>query len=109
MEQKPETPTETQETDDTVLQALRRVKDPDLGINIVDLGLVYAYEREGSTVLIDLTLTSPGCPAGAQIIADIEQTVKSVPVVEEVKVSLVWAPPWSAEKINPRVKAYLGF
>ena len=96
-------------TADQVKLALRRVKDPELNLNIVDLGLVYDILAEGSTVRIDMTLTSPGCPAGPQIISDAEQQLKSLPGVEEVLVNLVWTPFWTPEKIEPRVRAYLGF
>lgn len=95
--------------DNQVKLALRRVKDPELNLNIVDLGLVYDILVEGSTIRIDMTLTSPGCPAGPQIISDVEQTLRSLPGVEDVQVNLVWTPFWTPEKIEPRVRAYLGF
>jgi metal-sulfur cluster biosynthetic enzyme len=89
--------------------ALRRVKDPDLNLNIVDLGLVYGIAVDGATVRIDMTLTSPGCPSGAEIMTDAETELKAVPGVEKVEVNLVWAPFWTPEKMEPRVRAYLGF
>ncbi len=96
-------------SEDQVKLALRRVKDPDLQLNIVDLGLVYAIAVEGTTVKIDMTLTSPACPSGPELMTNAETEVKSVPGVEKVEVNLVWAPFWTPEKMEPRVRAYLGF
>ncbi len=89
--------------------ALRRVKDPELNLNIVDLGLVYAVRAEGSTAIIDMSLTSPGCPSGPEIMKDAEEAMRSVPDVTDAVVNLVWSPPWTPERIDPRVRAYLGF
>jgi len=89
--------------------ALRRVKDPEINLNIVDLGLVYDVEVNGADVSIDMSLTSPGCPAGPQIMHDAETEVRSIPGVGAVAVNLVWSPPWTPERIEPRVRAYLGF
>ncbi|MDQ3674497.1 MAG: metal-sulfur cluster assembly factor [Gemmatimonadota bacterium] len=96
-------------SEDQVKLALRRVKDPDLNLNIVDLGLVYAIVVEGTTVKIDMTLTSPACPSGPELMTNAENEVKAVPGVEKVEVNLVWAPFWTPEKMEPRVRAYLGF
>jgi metal-sulfur cluster biosynthetic enzyme len=96
-------------SEDQVKLALRRVKDPDLNLNIVDLGLVYSIAVEGSTVKIDMTLTSPACPSGPELMTNAENEIKSIPGVEKVEVNLVWAPFWTPEKMEPRVRAYLGF
>ena len=96
-------------SEDQVKLALRRVKDPDLQLNIVDLGLVYAIAVEGTTVKVDMTLTSPACPSGPELMTNAENEVKAVPGVEKVEVNLVWAPFWTPEKMEPRVRAYLGF
>jgi metal-sulfur cluster biosynthetic enzyme len=93
---------------DQVTLALRKVKDPELNLNIVDLGLVYDVTVEGPDVTIDMTLTSPGCPAGPQIMADAERTLKAVPGIGGVTVNLVWEPFWSPDRIEPRVRAYMG-
>jgi metal-sulfur cluster biosynthetic enzyme len=94
---------------DQVRLMLRRVKDPELNLNIVDLGLVYDIVVEGSAVRIDMSLTSPGCPSGPEIMGEAEQQVRSLPGVEEAVVNLVWSPPWTPERIEPRVRAYMGF
>ena len=93
---------------DQVKMALRRVKDPDLNLNIVDLGLVYDIRVEGPRVAIDVSLTSPGCPSGPEIMTGAEQAARAIPGVEDVAVNLVWSPMWSPERIEPRVRAYLG-
>ena len=96
-------------SEDQVKLALRRVKDPDLNLNILDLGLVYGIRVEGSVVAIDMTLTSPGCPSGAEIMADAEKHLRALPGVSDVSINLVWSPFWSPDRIEPRVRAYLGF
>lgn len=96
-------------TTDQVKLALRRVKDPELNLNILDLGLVYDVAVEGVDVAIDMSLTSPGCPSGAEIMGDAERQLRAIPGVGNVAVNLVWSPPWTPERIEPRVRAYLGF
>jgi metal-sulfur cluster biosynthetic enzyme len=94
---------------DQVKLALRRVKDPELNLNIMDIGLVYDIQVEGSTVKVDMTLTSPGCPSGAEIMTNAEQEIRTLPGIENVEINLVWVPFWTPEKMEPRVRAYLGF
>ena len=89
--------------------ALRRVKDPELNLNIVDLGLVYDIVVDGSAVRVDMSLTSPGCPSGPEIMGEAEQQLRTVPGVTDVVMNLVWSPPWTPERIEPRVRAYMGF
>jgi metal-sulfur cluster biosynthetic enzyme len=96
-------------TEDQVRLALRRVKDPEINLNIVDLGLVYGIAVDGQDVSVDMSLTSPGCPAGGQIIGESEEQLRLLPGVRQVAVNLVWSPPWTPERIEPRVRAYLGF
>jgi metal-sulfur cluster biosynthetic enzyme len=96
-------------SEDQVRLALRRVKDPDLQLNIIDLGLVYGIAVDGSTVKVDMTLTSPACPSGPELMTNAENEIKSLPGVEKVEVNLVWMPFWTPEKMEPRVRAYLGF
>ncbi len=96
-------------SEDQVKLALRRVKDPDLNLNILDLGLVYGIEVKGAKVKVDMTLTSPGCPSGPEIMMNAENEIKTLPGVESVEMNLVWVPFWTPEKMEPRVRAYLGF
>ena len=88
--------------------ALRKVKDPDLNLNIVDLGLVYDVRLIGTDVEVDMSLTSPGCPSGPEIMGDAERILKALPGVGAVTINLVWTPFWSPDRIEPRVRAYMG-
>jgi metal-sulfur cluster biosynthetic enzyme len=96
-------------TPDLVKLALRKVKDPELNLNIVDLGLVYDIRVEGNDVQIDMSLTSPACPSGPELMGDAEKAIKGMEGVGATSVNLVWSPMWSPERIEPRVRAYLGF
>jgi metal-sulfur cluster biosynthetic enzyme len=89
--------------------ALRRVKDPELNLNIIDLGLVYDIRVEGATIDVDMSLTSPGCPSGPEIMGEAQEQLRTLPGVEDVRMHLVWSPPWTPDRIEPRVRAYLGF
>ncbi|MBE0592820.1 MAG: metal-sulfur cluster assembly factor [Gemmatimonadales bacterium] len=93
----------------TVQQALRKVKDPEAGLNIVDLGLVYDVDIVSGKVTVKMTLTSPACPAGPQIMGDVDSAVRALDGVKDVRVELVWEPYWTPERIDPKVRAYLGF
>jgi len=95
-------------TTDQVRMVLRRVKDPDLNLNIVDLGLVYDVRVDGSVVTVDMSLTSPGCPSGPEIMSEAERQIREMPDVTDVAINLVWTPFWSPDRIEPRVRAYLG-
>ena len=95
-------------SEEQVKLALRRVKDPDLHLNIVDLGLLYGIRVDGSTVNVDMTLTSPACPSGPEIVGSVEREVSAIDGVETVKTNIVWTPFWTPDSIEPRVRAYLG-
>jgi metal-sulfur cluster biosynthetic enzyme len=101
-------PTDAPPSADQVKLALRKVKDPELNLNIVDLGLVYDIRVDGADVQIDMTLTSPGCPAGPQIMTDVERAVQAIPGVGHVGLNLIWTPFWTPDRIEPRVRAYMG-
>jgi metal-sulfur cluster biosynthetic enzyme len=98
-------------TKDAVMEALRRVEDPELGMDIVDLGLVYDVEVDAPPkVKVVHTLTSMGCPAGPMIQEDIVTTVReSFPDVEDVELELTWDPPWTPELMSDDAKFILGF
>jgi metal-sulfur cluster biosynthetic enzyme len=102
--------TEAIPTPDTVRKALRAVKDPELNLNIIDIGLVYDVEvADPGRVLVRMTLTSPGCPAGTEIIDDVKRVLTDMEGVDSVDVELVWDPYWTPDKMDPRVRAFLGF
>jgi len=96
-------------TQEEVVEALRGVEDPELGMDIVELGLFYDAEIEGPKVKVTYTLTSMGCPVGPMIAEDISRVVKEVPGVEEVETDLTFEPPWTPERMSEDAKFILGF
>ena len=96
-------------TKDDVFEALHQVEDPELGMDIVELGLLYDAEIEGSKVKVIHSLTSMGCPAGPMIQEDIHQVVAALPGVEDVEIELTWEPPWTPERMSEDAKFILGF
>jgi metal-sulfur cluster biosynthetic enzyme len=96
-------------TKDAVLESLKEVYDPEIGINIVDLGLVYDVDvAENNDVDVTMTLTSMGCPLGPVIISDVQQAVGTLGAGGEVRVRIVWSPPWSPDLMTEEAKDELG-
>jgi len=95
-------------TEEAVRAVLRKVKDPELNLSIIDLGLVYEVGVDGTEVHVKMSLTSPGCPSGAEIISGAQEAIEGVEGVTKVDVELVWSPYWTPERIDPKVRAYLG-
>ena len=87
-------------TETDIKEKLKEVVDPEIMYNIVDLGLVYGAEIQDQTVKVKMTLTSPMCPLGPQILSAVHASVMSLPMVKDVKIDLVWNPPW-----DPRTMA----
>ena len=119
-ESEPETETESQndadtdaegedndELQDEILEELESVHDPEIPVNIVDLGLIYDMEFDGGHVDIDMTLTSMGCPTADSIMREVELTAEQVDGVESVDVELVWQPPWTPEKVSDEGRTQL--
>ena len=96
-------------TREDVIEALHQVEDPELGMDIVDLGLLYDVEVEGPKVKVSYTLTSMGCPAGAMIQEDIDRVVSELEGVDDVQSELTFDPPWSPERMSEDAKFILGF
>ncbi|MBD0330235.1 MAG: metal-sulfur cluster assembly factor [Thermoleophilia bacterium] len=96
-------------TKEEVVEALREVEDPELGMDIVELGLMYDVEVEDSKVKVRYSLTSLGCPAGPMIEEGIHDAAASVPGVEHVETELTWDPPWTPELMSDDAKFILGF
>jgi metal-sulfur cluster biosynthetic enzyme len=92
-----------------VLEALHQVEDPELGMDIVDLGLLYDVDVEGAKVKVTYSLTSMGCPAGEMIQEDIDRVVRELPGVEEVESELTFEPPWTPDRMSEDAKFILGF
>jgi metal-sulfur cluster biosynthetic enzyme len=95
-------------TKEEVTQALRQVEDPELGMDIVDLGLLYDVEVEDGKVKVIHTLTSMGCPVGPMIQEQIQEVTRALPGVQDVEVELTWDPPWTPEKMSEDAKFILG-
>lgn len=102
-------------TEDMVKAALKNVYDPEIGLNIVDLGLIYRVEvvDAGQRIDIDMTLTTPACPAGPQIIEQARTEVKNLkdiqPNLEDVNINLVWTPFWNPQMMTEDAREELGF
>ncbi|HEU0194101.1 MAG TPA: metal-sulfur cluster assembly factor [Gaiellales bacterium] len=96
-------------TEEDVREALRVVEDPELGMDVIDLGLVYDVKLDLPRVTVTYSLTSMGCPAGAMIEQQIREVVQSMEGVDEVATDLVWTPPWSPEMMSDDAKFVLGF
>ena len=95
-------------TKDEVVEALHQVEDPELGMDIVELGLLYDVEVEGEAVKVIHSLTSMGCPAGPMIQDDIHRVLVEAGV-EDVEIELTWDPPWTPERMSDDAKFILGF
>jgi metal-sulfur cluster biosynthetic enzyme len=87
-------------SDEALMEALTPVSDPELGISIVDLGLIYGFDIDNNDVTVKMTLTSPACPLGAEIMNDVKTTLEALPFIRKVDVELVWSPRW-----DPRTMA----
>jgi metal-sulfur cluster biosynthetic enzyme len=96
-------------TKDDVVEALHDVEDPELGMDIVELGLYYDAEIEGERVKVIHSLTSMGCPAGPMIQENIHDAVAALPGVEQVEVELTFDPPWTPDRMSDDAKFILGF
>ena len=96
-------------TKDEVVEALRQVEDPELGMDVVELGLIYDVDVRGPSVKVLYSLTSMGCPAGPLIAQDIDRTALEVPGVEEVELELTFDPPWTPDRMSDDAKFILGF
>lgn len=98
-----------QDLKDSIMGALETVVDPELGVDIVNLGLVYDIEmdEEGKTT-VTMTLTSMGCPLAGTIVEDIKNTLKDIPEVKETDVNITFNPPWSRDRMSRYAKIALG-
>jgi metal-sulfur cluster biosynthetic enzyme len=96
-------------TIEDVTDALRDVIDPELGLDFVELGLIYDVEITGPSVRVTYTLTSPGCPIGPQVSEQIEEFVGELDGVEEVQPTMTFSPPWTPERMSEDAKFALGF
>mgnify|MGYP001186305282 FL=1 len=95
---------------DAIRSILRRVIDPEVGVNIVDLGLIYKIEVGADDIRIEMTMTSPACPMGDMILDDIDAALDAaIPPEVQLHVDLVWDPPWTPERMAPEARAHFGW
>ena len=102
-------PTTDAPTVDDVTEALENVIDPELGLDFVELGLVYGIEVDGGEVNIEFTLTSPGCPIGPQVSDQMKEFVGELDGVEEVTPRMTFSPPWTPDRMSEDAKFALGY
>ena len=96
--------------EESVRDALREVNDPEVGMNIVDLGLVYEVEVSPVRVRVTMTMTSPTCPMGDYLVDSVRDAVRrAAPEVPDVEVELVWDPPWTPERMNEDARKFFGW
>lgn len=101
--------TDQMPSEETVTDALRQVEDPELGMDVVEIGLIYGVEfPESGTVKVNYSLTSPACPAGPEITQNIVNAVRALPGVEKVEPELVWMPAWTPDRMSDDAKFILG-
>ena len=93
---------------ETITTALRTVKDPELNVNIVDLGLVYTIQTRDDQVDVEMTLTSPACPAGPEILRNAVAAIEKIDGVAKANVKLVMSPPWSPDRMSDEARDELG-
>jgi len=94
--------------DEKMIEALRTVIDPELMINIVDLGLIYSVNHDGQNAYVDMTLTSPACPAGPQIVQQAKMSLERLRLVDNAEIKLVMTPPWTPERMTAEARDHLG-
>jgi metal-sulfur cluster biosynthetic enzyme len=95
-------------TEQAVKKALRQVKDPELNLDLVVLGLIYDIKIDGGRVEVTMSLTSPGCPVAGELLSQAREAVEGVEGVESAEVELTFSPPWTADRIPPTIRAALG-
>jgi FeS assembly SUF system protein len=92
-----------------VLGALKTVQDPEIPVNLVELGLIYELiVKKGGTVYVEMTLTTPSCPVAAAMPEEVETAIRGVPGVSDVRVRLVWTPPWTQDRMSDEARLELG-
>ena len=92
-----------------VLDELRNILDPELQLSIVDLGLIYRVEVTKERIEIDYTLTTPGCPEGPLIEMEVQETLREITDIDDIRVNLVWEPRWGPERMSEELRVSLGY
>ena len=96
-------------TTDAITSCLENVIDPELGINVVDLGLIYNVLIDANKISVDMTLTTPGCPMAGMLAGSVEQAVRQTYEGADVEVSLIWDPPWTPDRLSEAARQQLGY
>jgi metal-sulfur cluster biosynthetic enzyme len=92
-----------------ITENLKQIYDPEIPMNIVDLGLIYGFEWQGDDVTLRMTLTAPGCPVAGILAEEVKTAVEKVPNVHSAKVDMIWDPPWSPERMSDFAKRQFGY
>ena len=96
-------------TEEKIWSALKKIIDPELGVSIVDLGLVYDVRYEAGVTEVEMTLTSPGCPLAPVIEKMVREVLSGIPEIKELTIEIVWDPPWTKDMMSDELKAEFGF
>jgi metal-sulfur cluster biosynthetic enzyme len=92
-----------------ITENLKQIYDPEIPMNIVDLGLIYGFEWKGDDVTLRMTLTAPGCPVAGILAEEVKTAIEKVPQVHSAKVDMIWDPPWSPERMSDFAKRQFGY
>ena len=92
-----------------IIQQLKKIYDPEIPMNIVDLGLIYGFDWKGDDVILHMTLTAPGCPVAGILAEEIKTAAEKVPTVHQVTVDMVWDPPWTPDRMSEFAKRQFGY
>ncbi len=92
-----------------ITENLKQIYDPEIPMNIVDLGLIYGFDWAGDDVTLKMTLTAPGCPVAGILAEEVKTAIEKVPNVHSAKVDMIWDPPWSPERMSDFAKRQFGY
>jgi metal-sulfur cluster biosynthetic enzyme len=92
-----------------ITENLKQIYDPEIPMNIVDLGLIYGFEWQGDDVTLKMTLTAPGCPVAGILAEEVKNAIEKVPLIHGAKVDLIWDPPWTPERMSEFAKRQFGY
>ncbi len=97
------------EREHLITENLKQIYDPEIPMNIVDLGLIYGFEWQGDDVTLKMTLTAPGCPVAGILAEEVKLAIEKVPNVHAAKVDMIWDPPWSPDRMSEFAKRQFGY
>jgi metal-sulfur cluster biosynthetic enzyme len=97
------------EREGKILVELKKIYDPEIPMNIVDLGLIYGFDWTGDDLVLHMTLTAPGCPVAGILAEEVKSAAEKVPSVHQVTVDMIWEPPWTPERMSEFAKRQFGY